>query len=64
MDGQGSYFARSMGEQGNCPMKLQFQMLAAYNHWVNRRLYAAAAALPERTIVPIAAHSSARYTGR
>jgi uncharacterized damage-inducible protein DinB len=29
-------------------MKSQFQMLAAYNDWVNRRLYDAAAALPAR----------------
>ncbi len=28
-------------------MKAQFTMLAAYNEWVNRRLYGAAAALPE-----------------
>jgi uncharacterized damage-inducible protein DinB len=29
-------------------MKSQFQMLAAYNDWVNRCLYEAATALPER----------------
>ena len=29
-------------------MNSLFQMLAAYNQWVNRRLYDAAAALPER----------------
>ena len=29
-------------------MKAQFAMLAAYNQWVNRRLYDAAAALPDR----------------
>src|SRR5207302_5095721 len=29
-------------------MKAQFTMLAAYNEWVNRRLYDAAATLPER----------------
>ncbi len=36
-----------MAKQKALAMKSQFQMLAAYNDWVNRRLYDAAAALSE-----------------
>src|SRR5216684_2564728 len=36
-----------MANQKALAMKSQFQMLAAYNDWANRRLYDAAAALSE-----------------